>query len=76
MQDEDAAKATERDAAHTVRLPRFIVREPVGVGRVVKRVTSLAGVKPCEGCERRAEQLDRWLRVEPRKGGRAQAPDG
>jgi hypothetical protein len=57
-----AAKAT-----HLVRLPRFIVHEPVGLGQVVKRVTTAAGIKPCEPCERRARQLDRWLRVEPRE---------
>jgi hypothetical protein len=52
---------------HRVRLPRFIVHEPVGAGQVVKRVTSTVGVKPCTGCERRAARLDRWLRVEARR---------
>lgn len=55
------------NARHRVRLPRFIVHEPVGAGQVVKRVTSAVGVKPCAPCERRAARLDRWLRIEPRR---------
>jgi hypothetical protein len=54
-------------ATHRIRLPRFIVHEPVGLGQAVKRVTTAAGIKPCEPCERRAQQLDRWFRVEPRE---------
>jgi hypothetical protein len=51
---------------HRMRLPHFIVDEPIGAGRVVKRVTSAVGVKPCGPCEQRAARLDRWLRIEPR----------
>jgi hypothetical protein len=63
---EESGAGVSEVVAHQVRLPRFIVHEPVGLGQVVKRVTSAAGVKPCAGCERRAERLDRWLRIEPR----------
>ena len=52
---------------HHMRLPRFIVHEPVGAGQVVKRVTTAVGVKPCAPCERRAARLDHWLRIEPRR---------
>ena len=52
-------------ARHHVRLPRFLVNEPVGLGQVVKRITRAAGVEPCAPCERRAARLDRWLRIEP-----------
>jgi hypothetical protein len=61
----DEAAATT--PARRLRLPRFIVPEPVGLGRVVTRITSAAGVKPCAPCEQRAERLDRWLRIEPRR---------
>jgi hypothetical protein len=52
---------------HRVRLPHFIVPEPVGAGQVVKRITTAVGVKPCAPCARRAARLDRWLRIEPRR---------
>lgn len=48
-------------ARHRVRLPGFILHEDVGLGTVVKRVTSAFGVRPCGGCEQRAAALNRWL---------------
>ncbi len=56
-------------AAHTVRLPRFIVKEPLGLGQIVKRMTSAIGVQPCGPCERRANRMDQWLRVLPSEHG-------
>jgi hypothetical protein len=53
-------------ARHRVRLPHFIVHEPVGAGGVVTRLTSAVGIRPCEPCKKRAARLDRWLRIEPR----------
>jgi hypothetical protein len=53
--------------ARRVRLPRFLVSEPVGLGQVVKRATTAIGMRPCAPCERRAELLDRWLRIEPQR---------
>ncbi len=46
---------------HRVKLPRFLLRGEVGLGDVVKGVTSTIGIKPCVGCERRAAVLNRWL---------------
>jgi len=46
---------------HRVRLPGFISEEEVGFGDVIKRTTSYFGVKPCGGCVRRADALNRWL---------------
>jgi hypothetical protein len=51
---------------HRVRLPRFIVQEPVGLGDVVKRGTAALGVRPCGGCQQRAARLNRWVGFEPR----------
>jgi hypothetical protein len=45
---------------YRVRLPEFI-NEDIGLGDVIKRVTSAAGIKPCGGCQRRAAALNRWL---------------
>jgi len=49
------------DRPHRVRLPGFITEEDVGFGDVIKRVTSSFGIRPCGGCQRRAEALNRWL---------------
>jgi peroxiredoxin len=46
---------------HRVSLPRFLVRQEIGLGDVIKRFTSAIGIKPCVGCERRAAILNRWL---------------
>jgi len=44
-----------------VRLPGFITDEEIGLGDIIKRATSYAGLKPCGGCERRAAALNRWM---------------
>jgi hypothetical protein len=44
-----------------VRLPGFLVDKDVGLGDVIKRATSAYGIKPCGGCQRRAEALNRWF---------------
>lgn len=49
-------------ARNVVRLPVFIQEErEVGLGEVIKRVTSLVGARPCGECVRRAEALNRWV---------------
>ena len=50
-----------KTAAHHVRLPGFLVDDEIGLGDVIKRATSLMGVRPCGGCERRAAALNRWM---------------
>jgi hypothetical protein len=42
---------------YRVRLPGFLI----GLGDVIKRVTYAVGIKPCAGCEKRAEALNRWM---------------
>lgn len=44
-----------------VRLPGFMVEEPIGLGDVVKQVSYVVGIKPCGGCEQRAAALNRWV---------------
>jgi hypothetical protein len=44
-----------------VKFPR-----PVGLGDVVKRVTTAVGIKPCSGCQRRAQALNRLVQFESR----------
>jgi peroxiredoxin len=48
-------------APHRVNLPGFLVRHEIGLGDVIKRVTSAFGIKTCVGCERRAGVLNRWM---------------
>ena len=51
--------------AHRVNLPGFI-SEDVGLGDIVKRVTSTIGIRPCGGCLRRAQALNSLLVFGPR----------
>lgn len=45
-----------------VRLPGFLIDEEIGLGDAVKRITYAMGIKPCQGCEKRAAALNRWMR--------------
>ena len=44
---------------YRVRLPEFILEQEIGLGDVVKRATSIIGIRPCGGCEGRAAALNR-----------------
>ncbi|MGH3428409.1 MAG: hypothetical protein ACRDQZ_12720 [Mycobacteriales bacterium] len=46
---------------HRVRLPGFIIDEDVGLGDVIKKATSIAGIRPCGGCAGRAGRLNNWM---------------
>lgn len=46
---------------YRARLPGFVSDEEIGLGDVIKRATSMVGIKPCGGCARRAAALNRWL---------------
>jgi hypothetical protein len=41
------------------RLPGFLNENDVGLGDLIKRAASYAGIKPCGGCEARAAALNR-----------------
>jgi hypothetical protein len=45
-----------------VRLPGFLVKEEIGLGDVIKRVTYAMGIPACQGCEQRAQTLNRWVK--------------
>ena len=53
-------KPAERPA-HRVRLPGFLIEEEIGLGDAMKRVTYAMGIKPCAGCQKRADVLNRWV---------------
>lgn len=52
------ARRGEAPAPFQVRLPGFVLDEPVGLGDAVKRATSLVGIRPCAPCAARAERLN------------------
>jgi len=62
-QDQPKAGRGDRDepTPHRVRLPGFIADTEVGLGEVIKRATSLAGIRPCGSCLERAASLNRWM---------------
>jgi hypothetical protein len=41
--------------------------QEIGLGSVLKKVTSAIGVKPCGGCNKRAERLDDMLTLRGRR---------
>ena len=64
------AHASERPEAspvqHRVRLPGFVNDQEIGLGDVLKRMTSTLGIRPCGGCRRRAAMLNRWVTFDGR----------
>lgn len=34
-----------------------------GIGTIIKRMTTAVGIKPCGGCQKRAEWLDKRVRI-------------
>lgn len=58
------SRATNKSESqiHRVRLPGFIADNEIGLGEFIKLATNAVGIKPCGGCERRAQVLDSWVR--------------
>ena len=50
-----------RQMPHRARIPGFNAEAEVGLGDVIKRATSLVGIRPCGPCSKRAAGLNRWL---------------
>lgn len=55
------ASGTKEGQPYRVRLPGFVSDETIGLGDVATRAISLFGIKPCDGCKRRAAALSRWM---------------
>jgi hypothetical protein len=58
----DPHEKEPRHPPYRARLPGFLIEEEIGLGDALKRVTYALGIRPCGGCERRAEVLNRWMR--------------
>ena len=61
MNKEKAKSAEVSRPPHRVHLPGFVTDDDIGLGEVIKRVTSTFGIRSCGGCERRAAALNRWF---------------
>ena len=49
---------------YRIRLPGFIRDDEIGLGDLIKQVTTTVGLRPCGGCQKRAAALNRWIIVE------------
>jgi hypothetical protein len=56
-----------RSGPHRLRLPGFTADTEMGLGDVIKRATSLVGIRPCGPCLERAASLNRWMIVSGRR---------
>lgn len=63
-----AEKTKSQAQPYRVRLPGFVSDEEIGLGSVIKRVTSTLGIRPCSDCERRAAALNRQIVFTGRSG--------
>jgi len=57
--------AITRKPPQPLRVPIPGLRQTVGLGQGVKRLTSALGIRPCGGCQRRARTLDRFIVMTP-----------
>ena len=62
-EEQPEANATDQDrkSLHRARIPGFNADAEVGLGDVIKRATSLVGIRPCGPCGKRAASLNHWL---------------
>lgn len=60
--DGEQSSSTPR---RTLRLPRFVSSEPVGLGDAITRITDAARIPQCGGCKDRAAALNRFLQFVP-----------
>ena len=60
LSKQEQVSKTEREPVR-VRLPGFLTEEEIGLGDALKRASSVMGIKPCSGCQKRAAVLNRWV---------------
>ncbi|WP_017236475.1 hypothetical protein [Streptomyces sp. SS] len=58
---DEQRKREGRAVRHDIRLPGFVRDDEIGLGDLVSRATSAAGVRPCGGCARRARRMNEWV---------------
>ena len=50
-----------------MKIPVPFLKQEVGLGDAVKAATKAVGAKPCGGCKKRADWLNRKVTLEPVK---------
>lgn len=53
-----------------------MTRNSIGLGTVLRVLTTGLGIRTCAGCRRRAALLDRWVRLPTGRGRRGRSADG
>jgi hypothetical protein len=57
--NQDPIEGRGEQAPFEIRLPGFSAEKAIGLGDTLKRVSAAIGIRPCGGCGRRAEALNR-----------------
>lgn len=57
--------AIPRKPPQPIRIPVPGLRQSIGFGQTIKRMTAAVGIRPCGGCQRRAQALDRLFVLTP-----------
>ena len=60
--------AGSRQARFSIGVPGMTAGQSIGLGSVLKTMTSAVGVRPCSGCSERAARLDRFVEFRGRDG--------
>lgn len=68
------ASSTFRSQGYRIRLPRFLLREDVGLGTAVRRLTTKIGIRACDACQQRAMALDSRVVLTARAAGPVPKP--
>lgn len=63
MHIENSQEIETEEQPMRLRLP--FLTEPIGIGTAVQRLTEAVRVKPCGGCRKRKEALDRAVEFVP-----------
>jgi hypothetical protein len=58
----------EQRQPYRMRIPGFVSEKEIGLGDIVSRAAVATGLRPCGGCIRRTESLNRLLALSPRRG--------
>lgn len=45
----------------TITRAERLARRPIGLGTAIKTITAAIGIKPCGGCRRRSDSLDKMV---------------
>lgn len=56
-----------RKPPQPIRIPVPMLRQPIGLGQTIQRLTSALGIRTCSGCQRRAQALDRRVVLTPHR---------